>query len=75
MLFGWPSPWLIAASSFGLAAALVSGLAFLLTPLTWGGGEKTWTVGRRLRFTLTSLIFAAFGLQLALWGALAPWVT
>ena len=75
VLFGWPSPWLIAASSFGLAAALVSGLAFLLTPLTWGGGEKTWTVGRRLRFTLTSLIFAAFGLQLALWGALAPWVT
>ena len=75
VLFGWPSPWLIAASTFGLAAALVSGLTLILTPATWGGGEKSWTVGRRLRFTLTSLIFAAFGLQLALWGAVTPWAT
>jgi CubicO group peptidase (beta-lactamase class C family) len=75
VLFGWPRPWLIAASTLGLAAALISGLALIATPLTWRGGDKSWTIGRRLRFSLTSLIFAAFGLQLALWGALAPWAT
>jgi len=75
LLFGWPSPWLVAASSLGLGAAAISGLALILTPLTWPGGEASWTIGRRLRFTLTSLVFAAFGLQLALWGALAPWAT
>jgi hypothetical protein len=75
VLFGWPSPWLIAASALGLAAALASWLTLILTPLGWRGGASAWPIGRRLRFTLTSVIFVLFGLQLALWGALQPWAT
>ena len=75
VLFGWPSPWLVAASAVGLAAAVASGAALIATPLVWGGGKTSWTVGRRLRFTATGLIFAGFAFQLALWGALVPWAT
>jgi CubicO group peptidase (beta-lactamase class C family) len=74
VLFHWPSPTILIASSAALAAAVLSGLSLILTLPAWGGGEKSWGLWRKLRFTLTSLIFAALGLQLALWGALEPWV-
>jgi hypothetical protein len=73
IVFGWPPASLVAASAFALAAALASGAALVLTPLAWAKAEKSWRLGRKLRFSATSLIFAALGLQLAFWGALEPW--
>ena len=41
----------------------------------WRGGRRvdSWTPGRKLRFTITALIFTAFSVDLAYWGALTPW--
>ena len=73
VLFNWPSPAIVTASAVALFAAVLSGLTLLLTLPAWGGGEKSWSLWRKLRFSATSLIFAALGLQLGLWGALEPW--
>jgi hypothetical protein len=50
-------------------------LVLVMTPVIWRGGRRldSWTIGRKLRFTMTTLIFTAFSAQLLLWGALAPW--
>ncbi len=49
----------------------------MLLPLVWRGGRRvdSWTLGRKLRFTATALIFAAFSVVLAIWGAIYPWAT
>jgi hypothetical protein len=75
IMYGWPGPWVLVASACALVAALLTVLALVLTPVVWRGGRRldSWTIGRKLRFTLTTLIFAAFSLQLLMWGALAPW--
>jgi CubicO group peptidase (beta-lactamase class C family) len=75
IMYGWPGPWVLMASACALVAALLTVLALVLTPVVWRGGRRleSWTIGRKLRFTLTTLIFAAFSLQLLVWGALAPW--
>lgn len=75
VVLNWPSPWLVLASGLGLAAALTSTASLVTSPLVWSDGGETWSLGRRVRFTLTSLILAGLGAQLALWGALEPWAT
>jgi hypothetical protein len=50
-------------------------MTLIMLPVIWRGGRRvdSWTGGRKLRFTLTVLIFSAFALDLAYWGALMPW--
>jgi CubicO group peptidase (beta-lactamase class C family) len=73
--YEWPGPWVLIASSAALVATLCSAGQVLLLPAIWKGGRRvdSWTAGRKLRFSLTSLIFLAFGVLLGLWGALEPW--
>ena len=53
---------------------MLSGLGLLLTPFAWwSDAEDGWGPWRKLRFSMTSLVFAALGFQLAYWGALEPW--
>jgi hypothetical protein len=56
-------------------AALLTLLVLIMTPVVWRGGRRldSWTIGRKFRFTATTLIFVAFSFQLLMWGALAPW--
>jgi CubicO group peptidase (beta-lactamase class C family) len=73
--FYWPGPWIVLASASALVAAMGSLLQVALLPGIWRGGRRvdSWTAGRKLRFTCTSLIFLAFSSLLLLWGALEPW--
>jgi len=75
VVYGWPGPWVVIGSSCALVAALLTVLLLALTPVVWRGGRRldSWSIWRKARFTLTTVIFAAFGAQLLLWGALAPW--
>jgi hypothetical protein len=74
-MYHWPGPWLILASACALTAALLTLLTIIMAPSVWRGGRRvdSWTGWRKLRFTMTTLIFAALSLMLGLWGALAPW--
>ena len=73
--FNWPSPLVTIASALTLVSGFLSIITFLITPAIWRGGRRvdSWTGGRKLRFTVTSLLFTAFTLLLAYWGALLPW--
>jgi hypothetical protein len=74
-MYGWPGLPLIIASSCALVATALAAPILLFTPFVWRGGRRveSWSGGRKLAFTLTSLIFVAYGALLAYWGALAPW--
>jgi hypothetical protein len=74
-MYGWPGLPLIIASSCALVATALAAPILLFTPFVWRGGRRveSWSGGRKLGFTLTSLIFMAYGALLAYWGALAPW--
>jgi CubicO group peptidase (beta-lactamase class C family) len=71
----WPGPWVVIASSAALVAALCSLGQVLLLPAVWRGGRRveSWNAWRKLRFSLTALLFLAFSVVLMLWGALEPW--
>jgi hypothetical protein len=71
----WPGPWVAVASASAMVASLCSVAQVLMLPAVWRGGRRveSWTAGRKLRFSLTALIFLAFAAILLLWGALQPW--
>lgn len=73
--FDWPGGFILIASACALVAALASLGQLLLLPAVWRGGRRldSWTTGRKLTFTATVVLFAAFSSVLALWGALEPW--
>ena len=75
VMYRWPGPTLIIASACALMAALLTLLTIVMAPSVWRGGRRvdSWTAWRKLRFTITTTLFAAFSLMLGLWGALAPW--
>lgn len=75
VMYHWPGPALILASACALTAALLTLLTILMAPSVWRGGRRvdSWTAWRKLRFTITTMIFTAFAVMLGLWGALAPW--
>jgi CubicO group peptidase (beta-lactamase class C family) len=72
VVYDWPGPLVTAASAAALAATVLSWAAAALTPFAWAG-RGGWSPWRKLRFTATILTFAAFGLLLAMLGALQPW--
>ena len=75
LMYGWPGPWVFIASSCAFVAAVLTVLCLLLLPVVWRGGRRldSWTVGRKARFTLTTLIFSLFAVLVGLWGGLEPW--
>jgi CubicO group peptidase (beta-lactamase class C family) len=75
VMYHWPGPALIIASACALTAALLTLLTMVMAPSVWRGGRRvdSWTGWRKLRFTMTTVIFASFSVLLGLWGALAPW--
>ena len=75
LIADWPSAWLLIASACALVATLVTLLCLGLLPVAWRGGRRldSWTLGRKARFTTTTVIFALFGTLLGMWGALEPW--
>jgi len=77
IFFDWPGGLMLTASSCALVAALLSVGNLVLLPFVWRGGRRvdSWTLGRKLRFTATALIFAGFSAVLATWGAIYPWAS
>jgi CubicO group peptidase (beta-lactamase class C family) len=74
ILYGWPGPWLLTASTAALLASLLSlVLVFLLIPAWRSDTRHGWTLGRRIRHTITVALFIANAALLASWGALEPW--
>lgn len=71
----WPGAWIIAASSLALAAFVGSLLLAVQLLEIWRSDRRGsgWTHGRRLRHSITAVVFVAYGLLLTLWGALTPW--
>lgn len=75
IMYGWPGPLVITASSSALVAAALNLLTIAALPAVWQGGRRvdSWTTSRKVSFTLTVLIYAAFSVLLAMNGALEPW--
>lgn len=75
VMYGWPGPLLITASACALVAAALTLVTIAALPAVWQGGRRvdSWTVSRKLSFTVTVLIYAAFSVLLAMAGALEPW--
>lgn len=75
LMLHWPGSFLLIASACALVAALLSLLTLLMFPAVWRGGRRldSWSPFRKLRYTATTLIFVAFSIVLAVWGALEPW--
>jgi hypothetical protein len=74
-MYGWPGPLIVTASACALVAAALTLVTIVAVPAIWQGGRRvdSWTGLRKLFFTLTVLIYAAFSVLLALGGALEPW--
>ncbi len=77
IFFDWPGGLLLTASSCALVASLLSVAGLIFVPFVWRGGRRvdSWTLGRKLRFGVTALIFAAFSILLGFWGAIFPWAS
>ena len=74
-MYHWPGALLVTASSSALVAAMLTLITIAAVPAIWQGGRRvdSWTAGRKVFFTLTVLIYAAFSVLLAMTGALEPW--
>jgi CubicO group peptidase (beta-lactamase class C family) len=75
VMYGWPSPLIILASACALVAAVLTLVTAIALPAVWSGGRRveSWSNLRKLAFTITVLVYAAFSVVLGLWGALTPW--
>ena len=75
IMYGWPGPLIVISSACALVAAALTLVTIVAVPAIWQGGRRvdSWTGLRKLFFTLTVLIYAAFSVLLALGGALEPW--
>jgi hypothetical protein len=75
VMYAWPTPYLMIASACALVAALLTAATVLMAPAVWRGGRRvdSWTAWRKLRFTVSTLVFTGFSVLLGLWGALEPW--
>ncbi|HKP78789.1 MAG TPA: serine hydrolase, partial [Phenylobacterium sp.] len=75
IMYGWPGPLIITASTCALVAAALSLITIAALPAIWQGGRRvdSWSATRKVFFTLTVLIYTAFSVLLAMNGALEPW--
>jgi hypothetical protein len=74
-MYRWPGVLVITASACALVAAGLTVTTLIALPAVWRGGRRvdSWTHLRKAFFSVTVLIYAAFSVELALWGALSPW--
>jgi hypothetical protein len=73
LIYHWPPPGIVAASSLALLASVVSVVGTPLLPAVWRSSAPGWTTGRKVRYTSVLAIFVALAALLAEWGALVPW--
>lgn len=75
IMYGWPGPLIVTASTCALVAAALSLLTIAAVPAIWQGGRRvdSWSATRKVFFTMTVLIYTAFSVLLAMNGALEPW--
>jgi len=75
VMYHWPGPMLLIASACALVAALLTLLTLAMAPVVWRGGRRldSWSSWRKLRFTISTLVYVVFSVTLLLWGALEPW--
>jgi len=75
VMYGWPGPFLFIASACALVAAALTLATLILLPAIWRGGRRvdSWTPLRKLAFSVTVLLYAAFAVVLWFWGVLSPW--
>ena len=75
LIYAWPGPWMITASTCALVACALTLVTIATLPAVWQGGRRvdSWSVRRKLAFTTTVAIYATLGLVLAFNGALEPW--
>lgn len=75
IMYGWPGPLIVTASACALVAAALTVLTIAALPSVWQGGRRvdSWPLLRKMFFTSTVLIYAAFSIVLAVNGALEPW--
>jgi CubicO group peptidase (beta-lactamase class C family) len=75
VMYHWPGPLLLIASACALVAALLTLLTLAMAPMVWRGGRRldSWTSWRKLRFSISTLVYLSFSVTLLLWGALEPW--
>jgi len=75
VMYGWPGPLLFIGSACALVAAALTLATLLLLPAVWRGGRRvdSWTPLRKLAFSVTALLYAAFAVVLWFWGVLTPW--
>ena len=70
---GWPPVPLLVFSAAALLGAVLALLMIALMPGVWREGDAGWSTGRRVRYSITTVVFAWFSGLLAWWGALQPW--
>jgi hypothetical protein len=75
VMYGWPGPFLVLASACALVAAALTVATVVALPAVWRGGRRvdSWSPLRKLAFSVTVLVYAAFSVTLFSWGALSPW--
>ena len=75
VVYGWPGARLILASACALVASVLTLVTLASLLSIWRGGRRldSWPVTRKLAFTATTLLYAAFAVVLFHWGALTPW--
>ena len=75
VMYRFPGALLVIASASALVAAGLNVVTLLALPAISRGGRRvdSWTNLRKAYFSVTVLIYAAFSVVLALWGALSPW--
>lgn len=75
VMWRWPGLELIVASACAFVAAVLTLVSLALAPLVWRGGRRvdSWTAGRKLAFSFTTLIYLGFSALLMGWGALSFW--
>ena len=75
VMYTWPGVLVILASACALVASILTVPTLIALPSVWSGGRRvdSWSGLRKASFTVSVLIYLAFSLMLASWGALLPW--
>jgi CubicO group peptidase (beta-lactamase class C family) len=70
----WPGPFMTAFSWLTVLGAILSAAGLIFLAPVWGGhGERSWGLWRRLRYSMTAVIFLSLAAVLAARGAMQPW--
>ncbi|MBU2135433.1 MAG: serine hydrolase, partial [Alphaproteobacteria bacterium] len=75
VVYAWPGARLILASACALVASVLTIVTLAALLSIWRGGRRldSWPVMRKVAFSATTLLYAAFAIVLFHWGALTPW--